>query len=262
MHHYTMGLTHLSHLSYEEFKATRLGHVGVDKSKRGPARKRRAAPPASVDWTTKGYTTPPVDQGSCGCCWTFAAAAGIEGAYFKKTGKLIPFSKQQLVECVDGFIGCDGGAAAAAIDYIGNRGLASEASYPYKAQSGGFGACRSSSTPMVPMAASYQSLPQGDDLSLMNAVATYGPIPTTIGVGQAFMSYTSGILNPASACEAQVNHAVTLVGYGTDSATGQTFWKVKNSWGPTWGESGYFRLNRGTANSCGISTEPIVVQLA
>jgi len=262
MHHYTLGLTHLSHMSYEEFKATRLGHVKRDRSGAAAARKRRAAPPAAVDWSTKGYTTPPTDQGTCGCCWTFAAAGGIEGAYFKKTGKLTPFSKQQLVECVPGFTGCDGGAAAAGIDYIGTAGgLALESSYPYTAQSGAFGACRASSTPKIAMTPVYNDLPSGDDLTLMNALATYGPIPTTIAVGQQFMSYVSGVMNPATACEQAVNHAVLLVGYGTDAQTGQTFWKVKNSWGPTWGEAGYFRLNRGVPNSCGISTEPITVQL-
>jgi len=261
MHHFTMGLTHLSHLSFEEFKATRLGHVKRDKSGSGVARKRRATPPPSVDWTTKGYTTTPTDQGVCGCCWTFATAAGIEGAYFKKTGKLMAFSKQQLVECVPGFQGCDGGAAAAGVDYIQTLGgLAAETSYPYSAQNGAFGACKA--TPLVTMAASFQDLPAGDDLALMNALATYGPIPSTIAVGQQFMSYTGGIINPATACVTDVNHAITLVGYGTDTTTGQNFWKIKNSWGPTWGEKGFFRLSRGVTNSCGVSTEPIVVTVA
>jgi C1A family cysteine protease len=264
MHQYTLGLTHLSHLSYEEFKATRLGHV-----KRGgragasAARKRRAAAPASVDFSTLGYTTPPKDQGICGCCWTFAAAGGIEGAYFKKTGKLIPFSKQQLVECVPGFTGCDGGAAAAGIDYIQtmSRGLATEAAYPYTSQNGNFGSCRASSTPQTAMLPNFVDLPSGDDATLMSALAANGPIPTTIAVGEPFMSYVSGIINSVTACEDSVNHAVLLVGYGTDSATGQTYWKVKNSWGATWGEAGYFRLNRGVPNSCGISTEPLVVTM-
>ena len=49
-----------------------------------------------------------------------------------------------------------------------------------------------------------------------------------------------------------INHAVTLVGYGSDSATGLDYWIVKNSWGKSWGESGYFRIRRGNG-TCGIN---------
>jgi len=73
-----------------------------------------------------------------------------------------------------------------------------------------------------------------------------------------FMSYSGGIyqhtklklqFNPF----AITNHAVLLVGYGTDAKTGEKFWIVKNSWGEEWGESGYFRILRGT-NECNIES--------
>jgi len=259
-HSYNVDLNQFSHMSFEEFKASRLGHVGRDRSGAKVSRNRRAVPPNSVDWKAAGYTTPPKDQGDCGCCWTFATTGAIEGAYFKKNKQLIKFSQQQLVDCVPDFQGCDGGAAPIGVDFIHSMGgLAADATYPYTSMTGTFGACKS--VPLVAMSPSYLDVPHGDDLSLMNALATSGPIATTISVGQLFMSYTAGVLHPATACEAQVNHAVLLVGYGKDAATGQNYWLVKNSWGPTWGEGGYFRLNRDVPNSCGISSEAIQVTL-
>merc|ERR1711956_192312 len=53
-----------------------------------------------------------------------------------------------------------------------------------------------------------------------------------------------------------VNHAVTLVGYGTDAAEGD-FWLVKNSWGSSWGEGGYIRLRRQSTTQCAIDSSPL-----
>ena len=65
----------------------------------------------------------------------------------------------------------------------------------------------------------------------------------------AFQMYKSGVLT-STACGTQLDHGVLAVGYGTDGST--PYYKVKNSWGATWGESGYIRMEQGV-NMCGIS---------
>jgi C1A family cysteine protease len=71
-----------------------------------------------------------------------------------------------------------------------------------------------------------------------------------------FMFYTGGVIT-SSSCGTAVNHAVTIVGYGTDATTNTPYWIVKNSWGSWWGESGYVRIARTfsqDAGVCGIYT--------
>lgn len=57
--------------------------------------------------------------------------------------------------------------------------------------------------------------------------------------------------------------AVLLVGYGSEKSIFGTkdYWKIKNSWGPKWGENGYFRILRGQGK-CGINTAVTTAVLA
>jgi hypothetical protein len=66
--------------------------------------------------------------------------------------------------------------------------------------------------------------------------------------------YLTGVLS--SICGAKVDHGVLLVGYGTED--GKDYWKVKNSWGQTWGDAGFVKLLRGKGGTgeCGLLSQP------
>lgn len=102
---------------------------------------------------------------------------------------------------------------------------------------------------------SYTALPANDPVALLNAVVKQ---PVSIAMASSsgpFMGYKSGVLD-SKYCGTNVNHALLLVGYGTDAASGKDFWLVKNSWGTSWGEKGYVRVLRDmsgkNAGTCGI----------
>jgi len=96
--------------------------------------------PNTLDWTTKGAVTPVKNQGSCGSCWSFSTTGVLEGANFLKSGKLLSFSEEQLVDCcgAKGFQceGCSGAWPEWALDYVKTTGIDLEADYPYTAGGG------------------------------------------------------------------------------------------------------------------------------
>ena len=74
-------------------------------------------------------------------------------------------------------------------------------------------------------------------------------------------NFNLGVFNDASCSKATApNHAVVVVGYGTQS--GQNFWLVRNSWGTGWGESGYIKMRRGASNQCFISSFSMIPKIA
>ncbi len=135
---WTMAVNEFADLTSTEFAVGRVGGYVPRRLRRtrNPAPLSGAAPPASVDWTTKGAVTPVKNQGQCGSCWSFSTTGSLEGATFIKTGKLFSLSEQQLVDCstAEGNQGCNGGLMDQAFQYVvKNGGLCSEASYPYTA---------------------------------------------------------------------------------------------------------------------------------
>jgi cathepsin L len=201
----------------------------------------------TLDWRSKGAVNAIKDQASCGSCWAFSSCMGAEGAYWLSTGKLLSLSESNLVDCVTTCYGCDGGLMTYAFDYViskqGGKFML-ESDYPYKAVQN---SCKFSSSKAVAGISKYVEVSEGSTSDLQAKCEKYGPTCVAIDAGlSSFNLYDSGIYDDSSCSSTELNHAVGLVGWGSN------YWIVRNSWGTSWGESGYVRMVK--SNQCGIAT--------
>ncbi|TMW51171.1 hypothetical protein DOY81_003787 [Sarcophaga bullata] len=204
--------------------------------------------PSTKDWRKTGCITAVKDQKSCGSCWAFASTGALEAHYCLKFKKKVIISEQNLIDCSTKNSGCNGGSMIPSFEYIrDNKGINPEDKYPYEAVQG---KCRYQSRYIAATCSGYRTIPQGNEQALSQAVASKGPIAVAIAVNSNFMHYKGGIYDDAT-CSKAVNHAVLLVGYGSEK--GVDYWLVKNSWGSSWGEKGYIKMRRNKQNQCAIA---------
>lgn len=215
--------------------------------------------PEYVNWVEEGAVASVKNQGMCGSCWAFSAVGAIEGAFAIKSGELVEFSEQQLVDCdINGQgdeqdMGCNGGLMDNAFRFEENEeGLCTLGDYPY---AGKQNTCADTSCTNVEGSAvtGFVDVEPEKNKALMEAIMKQ-PVSVAIQADQlSFQFYQSGVFN--GRCGTNIDHGVLAVGYGTDEEGGD-YWLVKNSWGETWGEEGYIRLARNMevddAGKCGI----------
>lgn len=186
----------------------------------------------SVDWVSKGVVNAIKDQGQCGSCWAFSAVSSMESAHKIKSGKLLSFAEQQLVDCATGN-DCGGGRVTSAYKYFESHGAMAENSYKYTAKNG---SCKYSSSNTGVKVTDYKSVSGGSPSAMKSALAGR-PLSVMIAAdSSAFSHYSSGILNTSS-CGTHLDHFTVIVGWG--SSGGQEYWINRNSWGTSWGEKGY-----------------------
>eukprot|EP01064_Diplonema_japonicum_P029960 TRINITY_DN496_c0_g1_i2.p1 TRINITY_DN496_c0_g1~~TRINITY_DN496_c0_g1_i2.p1 ORF type:complete len:331 (+),score=114.54 TRINITY_DN496_c0_g1_i2:56-1048(+) len=213
----------------------------------------------SWDWTTKGAVTHIKNQGQCGSCWSFGTTGDIEGTWFLAGHTLTALSEQELVSCDKVTDGCDGGWPKDAMKFVVQKGgLVTEGTYPYTSGDGVTGNCKETKT--TPVAASIKNYYQvsssaAGEANILQQLPQVGPIAIVINA-TPMQDYRGGIDNPRN-CPGQMkdlDHVVLIVGFGEENGT--KYWKIKNSWGASWGEEGFYRIVRGE-NKCGLAMDAI-----
>jgi len=254
---YKVELNQFADLTRGEFKLIYLGYR--PELERGPRIAKTLQdlpqpstyPSGSLDWTQKGAVTGVKNQGNCGSCWAFSTTGSMEGVIQIHFGHLTSLSEQQLVDCATSYgnMSCNGGSMDRAFKYAEANGLCTEAAYPY---TGVGGTCKSSSCAVSANSkiTSYTDVVHTENA--LGAASDLEPVSVAIEADQAgFQFYQSGVFS--GVCGQNLDHGVLVVGYGDSGTT--PYWKVKNSWGTTWGMQGYILIIR-NQDECGIANEP------
>merc|ERR1719189_28707 len=222
----------------------------------------RSTVPASYNSVTLGNVSPVKNQGNCGSCVAFATMALVETCFKKSVGTFGDYSEQHFVDCAfdgDSVNGCNGAAPHGYAKWLKEKKpkLAHETTYPYKATKGSCSTTYQQFYQGVETSGAYWT-ESGDEETLKKLVATHGAVVTGVAAAGPFSQYKGGIFAGCSS-NAQQDHAVAVVGYGTEG--GVDYWLVKNSWGTSWGEKGYIRVKRGV-KMCGIGGTIVTVSCA
>ncbi|KHK03800.1 C1 family peptidase [Desulfovibrio sp. TomC] len=237
----------------------------------------RASLPAAFDWRDvngKSAIGPIRNQGSCGSCYAFAAAAAAEGTYNVATRRtnaaVADFSEQYLAFCLgthgpysNSFDGCFGA------DYsytellaLTVEGITTETAMPYVGDDDQD--CSRTGLPKVVFSGWGRAECQ-DIASIKNAILTYGPVDAAVLTTAAFDDYTGGVFEDGQTscleegadytCDyTPTDHAIALVGWNDGDQTTPGHWILRNSWGTGWGEAGYMRIAYDAAKvSCSVA---------
>ncbi|CAF1623785.1 unnamed protein product, partial [Adineta ricciae] len=277
---YTLGLTSLADWTIDELNVLRSGinlPQGVINSTNakpsdilltwdGKTLSKRSTLPTSYDFTQRvvsGTNIPVVlpirNQGSCGSCYAFAFISLLEFQYAVQFKSNSDLSEQQIVDCSTRDSGCNGGYFTNSFSYLQTNlwQEKSESVYPYKARASKCAFSSAGAGARFPTLV-YKSVAANNAAAMQQALVSYGPLWVSLFVGNQatqayktistnFNAYQKGVFQPTG-CPTSLsstNHAVVIVGYGVDATTNLPYWKVRNSWGTNWGESGYFKIRRG-----------------
>ncbi|MDP4281086.1 MAG: C1 family peptidase [Bacteroidota bacterium] len=237
--------------------------------------------PASFNWcdfTTfpqqgGNYSIGPIrDQGNCGSCYSFGACANAEGVYNVKNNlkgtSCKDFSEAFIMWCLgklpqynSHFYGCQGADYSfMELEAQITDGIITEADFPYTIKAPR--TCAHWSDQRYSFN-NWHAIPCSDVNAIKTAIYTYGPIDASVYVGSDFQNYTNGIFtdtyngcNSTNCNLTPTNHSISLVGWGNEN--GQDYFILRNSWGASWGQGGYMKID---VNSARVACEAAYLTL-
>ncbi len=191
--------------------------------------------------------SPVKNQGGCGSCWAFAAAAAWEASYKKFYGTVKNMSEQELLACGKTCGGtdagsCNGGWSDRALDHIKCRSTPTEAVYPYNIANGNSCVAKAK----VYGAYSWGALYSPSAATLKTQIQAYGSVVTYMRAGlNSFYAYSGGVYNGyPNTSVGDIDHAVIITGWNDVGG----YWIIKNSWGTGWGINGRAYIKYGHCN--------------
>jgi len=207
--------------------------------------KNDAPIPDNWDWRTKGIVPPVSDQGQCGASAVYAEGDAVMAAVSIAAGRIISFDLSQIAECLQN--GCNGAYLGEVYDYIKICGIPKSNTHTTE--------CKYSPSTSEPAINGDVFTTSGNEVILANSLYTNGPHSVAIDASQSsFQFYSNGIYYDKSCSSTELDHEMLLIGYGQINPN-QKYWILQNSWGKSWGMSGYIEMSRDRKNNCGIATD-------
>lgn len=259
------GLTEFSDLSEDEFlQRTLLPDLSLRGQKHTTSSyyhqhftnsvnrvKRVTGIPSKFDWRERGVVGPVRNQESCGACWAFSTIGVVESMYAIKNGTLYPFSVQEMIDCMPGDYGCQGGDICSLLSWllVSKTRIISENVYPLTWRDDACRLSKTAKTTGVKISDFTCDSFVNAENELLPLLVAHGPMAAAVNA-MSWQNYLGGIIQYH--CDGSfnnLNHAVQIVGY--DMTASIPHYIIKNSWGPTFGNKGYIYIAIGK-NLCGI----------
>jgi len=208
---------------------------------------------ARQQWGTKIHAIR--DQQQCGACWAFGATESLSDRFtIASNGSVdVVFSPEDLVSCDTNDYGCNGGYMDMAWEFLDQHGVVADSCFPYSAGSGFAPACASKcadGSAEKKYSCVHGSVRQSQGVEqIKSEIVAHGPVEGAFTVYTDFFNYRSGVYTPTTS-DVAGGHAIKILGYGVENGT--PYWLCANSWGPSWGMQGFFKIKQG---ECGIEDQ-------